>query len=580
MANLKQAFEYASQNPESDFAKNLEQLAASGSLDGEAKKYGIDLTPFRPAPAEPTLASKLGQRGKDLVNAATTFGTLGANTVDPNTIPENKNLAALGGLAQAGMAPMKAAGAIGGAVGDVVGAGLKATGLDKVIRDFATPVAQSDVAQGAIKAFQSLPAEYQDYLKTGMDASNLVGLGIGKKAVTTGVEAGVNAIKPVVDTATGLVAKGAEKVLPTSESIMQRVARIPKGEQAKFQKLTGKSVGQFLDETGNYGTPDKIIEKLYNDFTQSKNTADNALAQIPGEYKSDAVTTALKELEGKVQRTSSPGAPDADLSRVNELVAKEKTSGLTMTEVNEVKRIYERRVRLDYLKSNVAEDVTRANNVDNALRNWQFTEAEKAGLTNLPEINKFTQANRQLMDALGKEQAGIGGNNALGLTDAILLAGGSPESIASLLTKKVFSDKGVQSFVAKNISKNPIKKGVPEANFKSSTQVLPQSQEKVLQSSAQSTPTTPKSKGLRGFVNPGELFAKNPAKINNIVSKLSSGDIKFLQDYQDAYTVKKLTKEMKIRMDNMLGEMKLTAKNSDESATIAQLLSELKNAKK
>ncbi len=52
MANLKQAFEYASQNPDSDFAKNLEQLASSGSLDGEAKKYGIDLTPFRQAPAE------------------------------------------------------------------------------------------------------------------------------------------------------------------------------------------------------------------------------------------------------------------------------------------------------------------------------------------------------------------------------------------------------------------------------------------------------------------------------------------------------------------------------------------------
>ncbi len=86
MANLKQAFEYASQNPDSDFAKNLEQLASSGSLDGEAKKYGIDLTPFRPAP---TLASKLGQRAKDFGKEVVTLGTLGANTVDPNTIPEN-----------------------------------------------------------------------------------------------------------------------------------------------------------------------------------------------------------------------------------------------------------------------------------------------------------------------------------------------------------------------------------------------------------------------------------------------------------------------------------------------------------
>lgn len=48
MANIKQAFEYAAQNPESEFARNLEQLASSGALDTEAKKYGIDLSPFKP----------------------------------------------------------------------------------------------------------------------------------------------------------------------------------------------------------------------------------------------------------------------------------------------------------------------------------------------------------------------------------------------------------------------------------------------------------------------------------------------------------------------------------------------------
>ena len=48
MATIREAFEYAAKNPNSDFAKNLSQLAASGSLDVEAKKNGIDLTPFKP----------------------------------------------------------------------------------------------------------------------------------------------------------------------------------------------------------------------------------------------------------------------------------------------------------------------------------------------------------------------------------------------------------------------------------------------------------------------------------------------------------------------------------------------------
>lgn len=51
MANIREAFEYASKNPNSDFAKNLSQLAKSGALNQEAKKYGVDLTPFQPVEA-------------------------------------------------------------------------------------------------------------------------------------------------------------------------------------------------------------------------------------------------------------------------------------------------------------------------------------------------------------------------------------------------------------------------------------------------------------------------------------------------------------------------------------------------
>lgn len=52
MATIREAFDYASKNPNSDFAKNLALLAKSGSLDVEARKNGIDLTPFKPQPTE------------------------------------------------------------------------------------------------------------------------------------------------------------------------------------------------------------------------------------------------------------------------------------------------------------------------------------------------------------------------------------------------------------------------------------------------------------------------------------------------------------------------------------------------
>lgn len=47
MATLKEALTYASQNPDSDFAKQLTQHVKSGQADAEAKSMGIDLTPIK-----------------------------------------------------------------------------------------------------------------------------------------------------------------------------------------------------------------------------------------------------------------------------------------------------------------------------------------------------------------------------------------------------------------------------------------------------------------------------------------------------------------------------------------------------
>jgi len=47
MATLKEAIQYASQNPSSQFAKFLEARVMSGQADVEAQNEGIDLTPIK-----------------------------------------------------------------------------------------------------------------------------------------------------------------------------------------------------------------------------------------------------------------------------------------------------------------------------------------------------------------------------------------------------------------------------------------------------------------------------------------------------------------------------------------------------
>ena len=255
-----------------------------------------------------------------------------------------------------------------------------------------------------------------------------------------------------------------KSLTPSSSKIMQRVARISKGKQAKFEQTAGESIGDYLTKRGIYGNVDELSQKLYTRFTSSKEAADKALASLPGRFQSRPVKTALDELVDREIRVSSPGAPSPDINRVRELSNKYETGGLTMSEINETKRLYERNIKLDFLRQNLPESVARANNIDNALRTWQFNQADKLGLKNLPGINKETRLAKQLLDDIGKEYSGAAGNNAVNLTDWILLSGGDPTAVSAFLVKKTLSSKGVQSKIAKLIGPKP-SVGLPEAKF-------------------------------------------------------------------------------------------------------------------
>lgn len=295
-------------------------------------------------------------------------------------------------------------------------------------------------------------------------------------AVVGGAEAprvgnlAANTISKGVDVASETAGKVASKVSDTlggvvnPEKIMQRVARIPKGSQATFEKTAGESVGKYLAKRNIFGDPESISKQLYDRFTASKNTADEAIAKLPGTYKSKPVETALNELLSRETRVSSPGALSPDFQRVRELTNKYKTSGLDMKEINETKRLYERNIRLDFVKQNLPEGVARSTNVDNALRQWQFGQAEKLGLKNLPTINKETRLAKTLLDAIGKETAGSAGNNAINLTDWVLLAGGDPTALSGYFVKKALSSKTLQSSVAKKLYKGE-KVGASQAEF-------------------------------------------------------------------------------------------------------------------
>lgn len=79
----------------------------------------------------------------------------------------------------------------------------------------------------------------------------------------------------------------------------------------------------------------------------------------------------MEDLASKFQKTLSPEA-----QRLQELMSKYDTQGLTMSETNEFKRMFQNNNKFTYDQSN-SEPAQRATNILDGIRNWQFKTAEE-----------------------------------------------------------------------------------------------------------------------------------------------------------------------------------------------------------
>lgn len=293
-------------------------------------------------------------------------------------------------------------------------------------------------------------------LGTASLATDVFGGAVAKPAGQAVVKATGRAVDKVVDVAKPIV-KGAKNVADDTvdpANIMQRVARVNPTQQVKFKDMAGQTVGEYLTDRKIFGSSEEVAQKLVDTFQKSKKMADDSLATLKGQFKPAPIKTAIDDLMKKEVSISTKGALSKDLKKVMQWKNKMQKDGLTMSEINDVKRLYERNVKLDFVKQNLPDGVKKANTIDDAIRQWQVGKAEELGLSNLPEINKETQLARMLADALGKKIAGSEANNAVSLTDWIMLSGGDPTAIGGYIGKRALSSSKLQSKVAEFSAKN------------------------------------------------------------------------------------------------------------------------------
>jgi len=354
---------------------------------------------------------------------------------------------------------------------DTIGAGIGKLSETAPIKFIGDIIGGTKTVQEAVQLYDTDP-NFRDTVDAVGNIARLAGAVEGAGVAGRSVVAGVKALGPIAQQTSkalgGITETGAQGIARATASaldpanIMQRVARVSKGRQAEFQKVAGESIGEYLVKRGIFGNVDELTGKLFERFTKSKAQADTGFASLKGNFKNTAVGNALKQLVDRERKISSPGAVSRDLERIVELQKLHKGRGLTMTEINEVKRFFERNVKLDFLKANLPDKVAGANTVDSAIRKFQFDKASELGFKNIAEINRETRLAKQLLDDLGKEYAGNAANNAISLTDWVVLSGGTPASAAGFITKKALSSKGLQSKIAERIAPEPTV-GVPQA---------------------------------------------------------------------------------------------------------------------
>ena len=282
-----------------------------------------------------------------------------------------------------------------------------------------------------------------------------IGGTVGSTALgaTTGLLTGaaLGTALPAIPAVTKSIARISSKSGRTNYGIklMNQIARVDPNDYKKFKQMTGEDVGEYLVKRGKIKTREELIADLFAESQRSKQVADDAFASIKGNFKNiGSVTDTLDELLQHEMRISTPNVPSRNIGKVESLIAKYNSDGLNMTEVNEIKRMLERR-KIDYLKQNVPESVDKMKTLDSSLREWQLEEAKLRGLQNLQEINKNTQAAYTLADALYKKSLKQSGKNELSLTDAVLLAGGDVTNALMFGARRLLSSENLKPAVVK-----------------------------------------------------------------------------------------------------------------------------------
>lgn len=490
---------------------------------------------------QPSLMSKLGERAKTFGKEALTLGTLGANTLDQNVIPENRGLEAVAGGLRAAQAPIKMTGAIGGAIGDVVGAGLEATGLAEPLGKALAPVVQSDPVQKAMEVYKSLPQDTQEVLGAIMNTANIPLAGGGVSvAKTLGEKAGQVAKQSLNIKSSTL--KGLDEM--AEKSLKKDIGGLltsTKGisNKAKLAEQKGVNLNEILADPQIYRgikvenskiLPDEAIDVVDERIGQLMDAKQKLLPEIdrlvPKQSKEVIRQKAYADIKGKF----TP-ADELDIKKSIDNQIDALPDELSPSEID----AFRARARASARDAKgLQKRSSEYSALENASRDTVFDITDNLPVANAQDFKAINDYVKQMIETKGfldktlRNQVVKGGrlrNYAMRTVGAVAgVKGGALGAIAGseiggliadIITNNQFGSS-IKMNLIRNLTDDPailkqadeLLKSVQELNPSKSLQNTANSTIKTSSISPQSTTPLPKGKGIGGFVNPDELLPK------------------------------------------------------------------------
>lgn len=316
MATLKEALTYASQNPDSDFAKQLSQHIKTGAADQEARTLGIDLTPIKSY--QPDLTQDVKPKQSLLKKIGTTLSESGAKS--EAIIKDNQRGLISRGVGATAEGFKGAAGVIGNVLGSIPGVSkLKpigeaiGTGISNVTGAIAdNPIVQQyskDLAQslGGEENLQTL-ADVGDIANTILGAETgvkgTVKTGqIGKKGVDIAgkeIRSTVNAIQPTLNATGDAIRTTGSAIKMAGEGLTNIPARVSANVAEKqaveqtIKTLPTKTAQQAVRE--GVDLPDI---KFFSEIPKAQKTPVKKLVQAVQDFESGKTKLNPIEAVGK-----------------------------------------------------------------------------------------------------------------------------------------------------------------------------------------------------------------------------------------------------------------------------------------